>query len=322
MRNTFMNFLIQEAAHNQNLYFITGDLGFSVVEKFQELFPTRFINAGIAEQNMIGIAAGLAMAGKQVVAYSIIPFITMRCFEQVRLDLCYQNLPVKLVGVGGGFSYGTAAGSHHAIEDVAIMRSLPGMTVIAPGSKFETEQLSPQLFNLTGPSYLRLSNNEELVKYPDNTKVVIGKAIEVIPGKDYLLIANGNALDLGFQVCQKLQALNISIGLISMPTVKPLDTHFLYAKKCGLKGIFTLEEHSVIGGLGEAVARYIAETFEHKIIFKAFGVNDFYFHEAGSRGYLNEKAGLHVDIVSKEIVERIAGNKMVKVIVNEKILAC
>ncbi len=302
MRNTFMQCLMQEAHRNENIFLVVGDVGFSVIEQFQAQFPNRYLNAGIAEQNMIGVAAGLAMAGKQVVVYTIIPFLTMRCFEQIRVDLCYQQLPVKLVGVGGGFSYATAAASHHAIEDIAIMRCLPGMTVIAPGSKYETEQLTPQLFNLTGPSYMRLANNEELVKYPDNTPITIGTAIEIIPAHEYLIIATGNALDLGFQVCQKLRTEHFDIGLISMPTIKPLDIDFLQHKQPGLKGIFTIEEHNVIGGLGEAIARCVMETFKQKIIFKAFGVNDFYFHEAGSRAYLNEKARLSIDIVSKEII--------------------
>ena len=303
-----MECLFKEAEENEKIYLVVGDVGFSVIEKFQARFPKRYLNAGVAEQNMIGVAAGLAMAGKQVVVYSIIPFVMMRCFEQIRVDLCYQQLPVKVVGVGGGFSYATAAASHHALEDVALMRSLPGMTVIAPGSKFETEQLTPQLFTLTGPSYLRLGNNEELVAYPENTRVTIGKAIEIMPAHDYLIIATGNALDLGFKTCQKLRADGIDIGLISMPTIKPLDTQFLSQQQT-IKGIFTIEEHNVIGGLGEAVARFVAEQLTHKIIFKAFGVNDFYFHEAGSRAYLNEKAGLSVDAVSKEIVRYLENTK-------------
>ncbi len=309
MRNTFMQLLIEQATQNENIYLIVGDVGFSVIEKFQAQFPKRYLNAGIAEQNMIGVAAGLAMAGKQVVVYTIIPFLVMRCFEQIRVDLCYQNLPVKLVGVGSGFSYGTAAASHHALEDIAIMRSLPGMTVMAPGSKYETAQLTPQLFNLTGPSYLRLGNNEELVTYPENISATIGKALEIIPAQEYLIIATGNALDLGFQVAQKLRADGLDVGLVSMHTIKPLDSDFLLSKSHELKGIFTLEEHNVIGGLGEAVARYIAEHFTQKIIFKAFGVNDFYFHEAGSRAYLNEKAGLNVDFISNEIVRLLQMNK-------------
>ena len=259
MRNTFMQYLMQEAARNENIYFITGDLGFSVVEKFQAQFPKRFLNAGIAEQNMIGVAAGLAMAGKQVIAYSIIPFITMRCFEQVRIDLCYQNLPVKLVGVGGGFSYAPDAGSHHSIEDIAIMRSLPGMTVIAPGSKYEVEQLTPQLFNLTGPSYLRLSINEELVKYPENTTVTIGKAIEIIPGHEYQIIATGNALDLGFQVCQKLRALGMDIGLVSMPTIKPLDINTILESVEKTGRCVIIHEAPRTCGVGADISAQIAE---------------------------------------------------------------
>jgi transketolase len=310
VRNTFIKHLIKAAESDSSIYLIVGDVGFSVVEEFQAKFPDRFINAGIAEQSMIGIAAGLAMAGKNVFVYSIIPFVTMRCYEQIRNDICYQNLPVKLVGVGGGFSYGPYGLTHHAIEDVALMRTLSGMTIVAPGSKFETEKIAPQFCNLDGPAYLRLSNGEELVECPENTTIEISKITQVIPSNEYLVLASGNALDLGWQVCKKLNGESgIKFGLASIHTVKPLDTDFLISKQNSLKSIFTIEEHSVIGGLGEAVAKVVAERFDNKITFKSFGVDDFYFHEAGSRKYLLEKSKLSLNHVCKNIIQSIKQNK-------------
>jgi len=303
MRTTFIQYLEQEAARDPNLYFIVGDVGFSVIEKFKEKYGNRYINAGIAEQNMIGVAAGLAMAGKNVYVYSIIPFVTMRCFEQIRNDLCYQQLPVKLIGVGGGFSYGPMGVTHHALEDVAVMRCLPGMTVVAPGSTFETEALLPHINTLDGPSYLRLSNNEELALYNDNTQVTIGKAVSLVPHDTNIIVACGNALDLGIKVQKHLSEMGIDIGLVSMPTIKPLDEDFFLSKN--LNAVFTLEEHSVIGGLGEAISRFLCENFDHKIIFHAFGVNDFYYHIKGSRSYLNEKAGLNIDAIVDMIQQKI-----------------
>ncbi len=299
MRTAFFQFLLQQAEVDPNLYLIVGDVGFSLIEPFQQKFPTRYINAGVAEQNMIGVAAGLAMSGKNVYVYSIIPFTTLRCFEQIRDDLCYQQLPVKIVGVGAGFSYGAMGVTHHAIEDVAVLRSLPEMTVVAPGSVLETRALLPQIHTLNAPAYVRFGNNEETITYPANTTITLGKAVEIIPHPDRYIVATGNALDLAYKVCKTVG----DIGLVSMPTIKPLDTTFFTSRK--LSAVFTIEEHSVIGGLGDAVARTLCEEVEHKVIFKAFGVQDFYFHEAGPRAYLLEKAGLSSDVISAVIKEKI-----------------
>lgn len=303
MRTAFINFLLQQAEIDKNLYLIVGDVGFSVIETFKERFKERYINAGISEQAMIGIAAGLAMAGKNVYVYSIIPFVTMRCFEQIRNDLCYQQLPVKLVGVGGGFSYGPMGVTHHALEDVAIMRILPGMTVIAPGSVYETIRLMPQINNVDGPAYIRLSNIDGLVSYNQNTEIKVGKVVELVHNPTQTIIASGNALDLGFLVQKKLAEQGMEMGLVSMPTIKPLDHDFLTSRPW--KALFTLEEHFITGGLGESIARTVCEISDQKIIFQAFGVNDFYFHEAGSRSYLKEKAGLAAENIASIIMQKM-----------------
>lgn len=306
MRNIFLNYLTEQAALDPNLYLIVGDVGYSVIEKFQERFPQRMINAGVAEQNMVGMAAGLAMAGKNVYVYSIVPFACMRNFEQIRIDICYQNLPVKIVGNGGGFTYAQAGVTHHALEDVALMRALPGMTVISPGSKKEVSDLMPQINALQGPAYLRLANNEELVIYQDQTMCKLGKAIELIPHDEVMIIGTGNGLDLAWETCKALEATGISVGLVSMPTIKPLDNEFFLARHKNLKALFIIEEHSVIGGLGEATARLIAESMPNKIIFKAFGIQDFYYHIVGSRAYLKKHAGLESEQIAAQIKKLLA----------------
>lgn len=304
MRKAFMQSLMTMAELDSSLYLIVGDVGFSVIEEFQTRFGNRFINAGIAEQNMIGVAAGLAMAGKNVFVYSIIPFLTMRCFEQIRIDLCYQSLPVKLVGVGGGFSYGQSGLTHYALEDIAIMRSLAGMTVIAPADIHETRLLVPQLTTTSGPVYLRLSNYDEAPESIECKKITIGRACEYIHSEHYLIVTTGNAFDLGYEVCQALQAQGILCGLVTMPTIKPLDVHF-FLKQKKLKAVFTIEEHSIIGGLGEAVARMLGESFAHKIIFKAFGTPDRYYHCVGTRHYLRDLVGLNIATITQEIIKMI-----------------
>ncbi|MFA5306199.1 MAG: transketolase C-terminal domain-containing protein [Candidatus Babeliales bacterium] len=302
MRATFFNFLVEQAAHDPNLYLIVGDVGFSVAEKFQQHYPSRFINAGIAEQNMIGVAAGLAMAGKNVYVYSIVPFVTMRCFEQIRNDLCYQHLPVKLVGVGGGFSYGTMGATHHAIEDIAIMRALPTMTVVAPGNKYEASQLLLQLNNCTGPVYLRLAASDELVAYPPSITPQLGTACVIIPHNRRYLVTTGNALDLGYQVQQELAQNNISCGLASMHTVKPIDQSFFANKN--LDAVFTIEEHSIIGGLGQAVAHHLCEN-SFRGVFHTFGIPDCYAHECCSRQALNNSFGLTPHQIASIIMRKL-----------------
>lgn len=308
MRNVFTQYLVERAIRDEDVYLLTGDLGFSFFENFQERFPDRFINAGIAEQNMIGVAAGLAMAGKKVFVYSIIPFLTMRCFEQIRIDLCYHSLPVVLVGNGGGFSYGQAGLTHQGIEDLAIMRALAGMTIIAPADKRELHMLLPQLTSVSGPVYLRLSNYDEIPQELMNYDVCLGKACEVIPDNDILIITTGNSLDLGHSVCRSLLDHGIVSGLVSMPTLKPFDRSFFYQKE-NLKAVFTIEEHSIIGGLGDTVAKMLCDDFHHKITFKAFGFPDSFLHVVGSRHYLRNLVGLNVGEITKEIFKKLCSCK-------------
>ncbi|MCF7899672.1 hypothetical protein K9L05_03430, partial [Candidatus Babeliales bacterium] len=215
-----------------------------------------------------------------------------------------QNLPVVLIGVGGGLDYGQAGSTHHAIEDIAIMRALPNMTVVAPANKFESEQLLLQTKNLTGPVYFRLSNNQETEFYEEQ-EIRLGKATEIFYSEQNLIITTGNSLKLGMQICTELKKYNIDMGLVSMHTIKSLDTEFLLKKQKTLKSVFTIEEHSVIGGLGDAVSSFISQNFENKILFKSFGIQDFYFHEIGSGNYLREKAGLSVNCIAKEILQKM-----------------
>jgi transketolase len=303
MRPIIIQYLTQQAERDPSIFLIVGDLGFSFIEPFKERFPNRFINAGIAEQNMIGIAAGLAMAGHNVYVYSIIPFLTMRCFEQIRNDLCYQNLPVKLIGNGSGFTYATDGITHQGLEDLSLMRALPNMTIVAPGSKNELEQLMPALHALPGPAYLCLGNIENLVTYPAQTTVTLGKATEIVPHATQSIIATGNALDLAWQTQQQLQEQGISIGLVSMPTIKPLDIDFLASRPW--QALFTIDEHMINGGLGEGVARFLCEHMAHKVMFQTFGIDDVYFHQIGNRAYLKEKAGLCKDAIATAITKKL-----------------
>lgn len=307
MRSTFINKLTEMARDDKEIYLITGDLGFSVFENFQEEFPERFINVGIAESTMIGIAAGLALNGKKVYCYSIIPFLTMRCFEQIRVDLCYQNLNVNLVGVGGGLSYGPQGATHHSIEDISIMRSLPNMKVICPGDPFETECAVEQVLRIEGPTFIRLNkNNEPILHKNKNIEFKIGKAIEIFEGNEISIITTGNMLEQSIKIAEKLKKDNYSVKLISMHTIKPIDRDII--KECIEKTnyIFIIEEHSIIGGLASAISEVITENISKLIVFKSFGIPDTYANTSGSREYFRKQYNIDEDSIYNYVIKALS----------------
>ena len=291
MRTTFVKTLIELARKDERIFLLTPDMGYSVLESFRDEFPDRFLNTGIAEQNTIGVAAGLALTGKIVYVYSIIPFVTMRCFEQVRLDLAYNETNVKLVGIGAGMTYGPLGPSHHGIEDIAIMRAIPNMTVLCPGDPIETSELIKRSYENEGPMYIRLGKNGEPNINSEGTRVEIGKSIQITDGEDLALISTSNTLELAKQWVDEWKEEGINVQLISMPSMKPFDKNCideLIAKKIP---IFTIEEHNIIGGLGSAVAEIIAESGQ-SMKFKRIGINDTFSHHIGNHNYQREKFGL------------------------------
>jgi transketolase len=288
VRSTFINTLVEEAKLNKNIYLITPDLGFSVLEKFRELFPERFLNVGIAEQNAVGVASGLALSGKIVYVYSIVPFVTMRCFEQVRVDVAYMNTNVRLIGVGAGLSYGPAGATHHSIEDIAIMRNLPNMTVCCPGDPIEVREIVRQSVSRRGPMYIRLGKNGEPIIHDQSQTITIGQSVQVTQGNDLIIITTSNMLEEGKTIVTALQAEGRQTTLISMHTVKPLDVAAIRTAMNKGIPIVTLEEHSIIGGLGSAVAEVIAESGQ-AVRFKRIGIKDMFCHDVGSQAYLRSK---------------------------------
>ncbi|UOF91386.1 1-deoxy-D-xylulose-5-phosphate synthase [Fodinisporobacter ferrooxydans] len=291
MRSTFVKCLIEQAKADERIFLITPDLGYSVLEEFANLFPNRFLNVGIAEQNAIGIASGLALSGKIVYVYSIIPFITMRCFEQIRVDVAYMETNVRIVGVGAGLSYGPQGATHHAIEDIAIMRSLPNMTVCCPGDPVEVRNIMEQSLSINGPIYIRLGRNGEASIHNDNVKFKIGQAIKVSEGKDLVLFTTSNMLEQGEIWVKKLREKGKSVTHISMPTIKPIDKSIINEViELGVP-IISLEEHSIIGGLGSAISEIIAESGK-AVNFKRIGINDSYSHYVGNHEFLRSKFGL------------------------------
>ena len=259
---------------DKSIYLLTGDLGFGLLEPFAEKHPGRYINMGVAEQNMTGVATGLALSGKVVFIYSIANFPTFRCLEQIRNDICYHNVNVNIVSGGGGLTYGALGTTHHATEDMAIMRALPGMTVIAPGDPLEVSQATKASVKWPGPCYLRLGRTEEPTIHNNTPDFQIGKSIRVLAGSDATLISTGGALYNTMRAAQSLAEQRIKVCVLSMPTIKPLDNGAVItaARETGV--IVTVEEHNIIGGLGSAVAEVLAESTGLEVAFKRIGVRD------------------------------------------------
>ncbi len=291
MRDTFIKSLVEQARVDDRIFLITPDVGFSVLERFAEEFPDRFLNVGIAEQNAVGVAAGLALSGKLPYVYSMVPFVTMRCFEQVRLDVAYMKAAVRLIGVGGGLIYGPAGATHHSIEDIAIMRALPNMTICCPGDIVEARELIEQSFHHDGPMYFRLGKNGDPAIHPEGTVVKIGRAVTVTEGNDLGLITTGNMLEQGRKWVDEWAAVGRVATLLSMPTIKPFDAKAVLGLVVRGMPLVTLEEHNIIGGLGSAVAEVIAES-GRGVKFRRVAIPDTYSHYVGSQQFLRAKFGL------------------------------
>lgn len=292
MRNTFIATLLELAAEDPNLWLLNGDLGFSVLEPFMKNYPDRYVNAGVAEQNMAGMAAGIALSGKTVFFYSIGNFPTLRCLEQIRNDICYHGADVKVVAVGAGYAYGSQGYTHHALEDVSALSALPGLEIFTPCDPAETREATRLIAKSGKPSYLRLARAGEPVlgKGPvgDLRKIRFLKE-----GKGPLVLASGPIASIAIEAADKLAAQGIDIAVASVSCMKPLDKDFLLSVAAKAPLIVTVEEHVQTGGLYSAVASTLAgEAKRPRILSMAAPEPAGKISAAGSREWQLDKAGL------------------------------
>ena len=301
MRIAFIKKLTRLVEKKDNIYLLTADTGFKVFDQFKMRFSKRYLNVGISEASMVGIASGLALSGKIVFIYAIAPFVTMRCFEQVRNDLCYQRLPVVLIGVGQGLTYGAAGATHHSIEDIAIMNCLPNMTVICPGDPFEVSKAVEKSMKLQGPCYIRLGKTgEKRLHRKPFPEFTIGKGIPMYSGKDIAIFATGNMLETALEVRKILKVEKIESDVISMHTIKPLDRGLVIRKARQRKMLVTIEEHNIIGGLGSCLSDVITKE-ALKVRLKKFAIKDRYADIVGGHEYLRRYFGLTARQTSKGV---------------------
>jgi transketolase len=305
VRTAFINELFALAKNDPRIVLIVGDLGFGVVTPFMEQLPAQFLNAGVAEQNMTGMAAGMALSGKIALTYSIANFPTLRCLEQVRNDVCYHNANVKVVAVGGGFTYGAMGATHHAIEDLAVMRALPGLLVVAPGDPVEARAATRAVIEYSGPCYLRLGKAGEPIVHQSPIHFELGKAIHMREGRDTTLISMGGILHNTVRAAERLAKKGIETRVLSMHTLKPLDTDAVLAAARDTDAIFTIEEHSILGGLGTAVAEVLAETEGIKAPLKRIGVPPAFSPHIGSQEYMQQCHGLTDDAIALTVEQTL-----------------
>ncbi|HEX3542535.1 MAG TPA: transketolase C-terminal domain-containing protein [Acidimicrobiales bacterium] len=306
MRNEFAAAINRLAQQDPSFILLTADLGYGVLTDFAHNFPNQFVNVGVAEQNMIGIAAGLAMSGRTVFTYSIANFATLRCLEQIRNDICYPELSVTVVAVGGGYSYGSAGYSHHATEDLAIMRAMPNMTVLAPGDGWEATEATMAAAKLGRPCYLRLDRSAGGVAPDgDDEGFRIGRLRRIHGGPTVVLVASGGILGAALQAKIILDQSGIEVGVVSCHTVKPLDRRGIVEIATSSSLLVTIEEHSVIGGLGSAVAELVVDEFIPVRLLR-LALPDGFPSVVGSQDFLRNRYGLSPEHIADQISARLA----------------
>jgi len=285
MRDEFIRAVTELASEDASVMLINGDLGFSVLNDYIERFPDNYVNAGIAEQNMTSVACGMAMAGARVYTYSIGNFPTLRCLEQLRNDVCAHAANVTVVSIGGGLSYGQLGMTHFATEDLAILRTLPGMTVVAPSDPWQAHALTRQLHERGGPCYLRIDKGR--AGLPEGP-VTLGKVRQVRDGADAVIFATGGILGEAMAAAEQLSGEGVSVRVIDVHTLKPLDDEGICAAASACGRVVTLEEHTVIGGLGGAVAEACLEAGVRIRSFKRLGLVEGYPAAVGDQDYLRK----------------------------------
>ena len=303
MRDTFVKTLVGLAKEDKKIELVTGDLGFGVLKPFWEQCPDQFTNAGIAEQNMTSMAAGMALEGKTVFTYSIGNFPTLRCLEQIRNDCAYHNANVKVVCIGGGFVYGSLGMSHQATEDLAILRALPDVVVMAPADLVEAEECTKALARTNGTAYLRLGRGGEKRIHEKIENFQIGKAIKVQDGERVAIFSTGAIFEEVTEAYEELKKQGYKPAVFTFPTVKPIDREVIEEISREFELLVTVEEHNIVGGFGSAVAEVMAEMPDKNARLLRIGLNDEYSIRVGNQKYLRHQYGMD----SKAIVDRIIG---------------
>jgi transketolase len=305
MRNAFADELTKLGNIDSRLVMLSGDIGNKLFDKFKAAHPKRFINCGVAEQNMTGCAAGLAMSGLRPVTYTITPFVTTRCLEQIRTDAAYHDLPVTIVSVGAGLAYAGLGPTHHACEDIAFLRAIPNMIVLCPGDAWEVRAALQQVLKQDKPAYIRMGKKGEPLIHSAIPDFEIGKAISIKSGTRITLLSTGNMLAEAIKAGHILEAAGHSTEVVSFHTVKPLDEDYLHQAFKKFSLVATIEEHSLIGGFGSAVAEWVVDNGVQIKNFIRFGTPDAFFKKSGEQEFARKALGLTGHAIAHRIISKL-----------------
>jgi len=301
MRFEAIRAIYEHGMEDKNTCFITGDYGHADPEKFRKDFGDRYFNGGMSEQNIIGVAAGMSLSGLKVAVYSIVPFVTLRCLEQIKIDVCEQNTDVVIIGGGGGLAYGSAGPTHYSIEELAALSALPNMKIAVPADPREAYELTKQLLELGGPGYVRIGKGKEPALPVEEYPVKFGKGAILREGEDITIFASGTIVTEALAAAELLAKDKISAEVVNLHTIKPLDEELILDRAHGRSGVFVLEEHNLIGGIGSAVAALILEAGLAPNVFKRFGIPDEWPKKVGSQEYLRETFGISAGVVAEGV---------------------
>ncbi len=299
MRDAFFDALYEIALKDRNIIVISADMGAPSLDKYREKLAEQFINVGIAEQNMVNVATGLALEGKKVFVYAIMPFATLRCYEVIKVNLSLMNIPVTIIGVGAGFGYDDSGPTHHSTEDIAIMRALPNMTVLSPSDSIMAAKFAQMSCQMPTPNYVRLDREMLPIIYQKDADFADGLSV-LKTGKDICIVATGNMVHRAMEVADKLNEQAISTGVIDLYRIKPINQKLLLGSLSKSKRIVTLEEHLLAGGLGSAVLEILADNDKSWPI-KRLGIQDKYLYAYGGRKNIQSLCGLDTSSVTKTI---------------------
>ncbi|MDP3746757.1 MAG: transketolase C-terminal domain-containing protein [Phenylobacterium sp.] len=307
MRNAFADEVTKLGMVDPRLVLLSGDIGNKLFDRFKAAQPERFFNCGVAEQNMTGVATGLAMNGLRPFTYTIAPFCTTRCLEQIRTDVAYHEAPVTIVAVGAGLAYAGLGPTHHACEDIAFLRAIPNMVVLAPGDAWELRAAVRAVLAQDRPAYIRLGKKgEPLVHGGPLPDFQIGKAITVVEGLDVCLLSTGNMLPEAVAAASLLRQKGVATRVVSFHTVKPLDTACLREAFTRFSLVATVEEHSLIGGFGSAVAEWVSDHLAGGARLIRFGAPDQFFKKSGEHEYARRELGLTAEHIAERLVRAIS----------------
>jgi transketolase len=308
MRERCLKTITELARIDERVVFIGSDLGAGAMAEFKAAFPDRFFMEGVSEQNLVGLAAGMAMEGRIVYLNTIATFLTRRCFEQVAVDLCMHNANVRLIGNGGGVVYAPLGPTHLATDDLAILRALPNMTIIAPADAEEMERAVMATLDYSGPVYIRVAKGHDQIVTREIDSFQIGRAVPVRDGHDALIVTTGIGLQVCIDAADLLTTVGLDVTVLHMPTVKPLDTESLAFAAERVPLVVTVEEHSVTGGLGSAVVEFLAEaSLLGGRKFRRIGFPDVFPAGYGDQACMMRRYGLAAECIAAVVKDMLTG---------------